>query len=342
MIMRRRSPTRPRSSRSTSTSRSPPQLTDPRKLTEAQAQQLIADGQADLLGHRQHPLGRDRQPRDADGAGLSAGGRRDAVHPAHPQQRHHRCITPVARSGRPREAGGQPATTRKKTDEAAPPLVYWGKYVAHDNNRDGMGRRPEAHAEHPERRSSTGIRRCCTTCTSRCRTSTRPPAPGPTTQRSTRSRSTSGGCWRRHEVSEMTKRGVPGRVDRRLLRRLGAELPVLHRQHAQLHRPVLRDAELRPAEPARTCRSARRRRAASGTGPTRRCRRSSGARATTSTCSSRALLFALQYVAKNKETLPRELLPEEQARGRARQDAGAVRLGHPRRPAPARRGRRRS
>lgn len=27
----------------------------------------------------------------------------------------------------------------KKTDNPRPPLMYWGKYVAHDNNRDGMG-----------------------------------------------------------------------------------------------------------------------------------------------------------------------------------------------------------
>ncbi|HEX5262080.1 MAG TPA: M14 family zinc carboxypeptidase, partial [Phenylobacterium sp.] len=27
----------------------------------------------------------------------------------------------------------------KKTGKPKPPLVYWGKYVAHDNNRDGMG-----------------------------------------------------------------------------------------------------------------------------------------------------------------------------------------------------------
>ena len=27
----------------------------------------------------------------------------------------------------------------KKTGKRAPPLMYWGKYVAHDNNRDGMG-----------------------------------------------------------------------------------------------------------------------------------------------------------------------------------------------------------
>ncbi len=27
----------------------------------------------------------------------------------------------------------------KKTGKPRPPLMYWGKYVAHDNNRDGMG-----------------------------------------------------------------------------------------------------------------------------------------------------------------------------------------------------------
>ncbi len=27
----------------------------------------------------------------------------------------------------------------KKTKKTKPPMMYWGKYVAHDNNRDGMG-----------------------------------------------------------------------------------------------------------------------------------------------------------------------------------------------------------
>ena len=27
----------------------------------------------------------------------------------------------------------------KKTGKPRPPLMYWGKYVQHDNNRDGMG-----------------------------------------------------------------------------------------------------------------------------------------------------------------------------------------------------------
>lgn len=30
----------------------------------------------------------------------------------------------------------------KKTGKPKPPLMYWGKYVAHDNNRDGMGSSP--------------------------------------------------------------------------------------------------------------------------------------------------------------------------------------------------------
>ena len=47
----------------------------------------------------------------------------------------------------------------------------------------------------------------------------------------------------KYEVSEMTKRGVPGRVDVGVLRRLGAQLPVLHRELAQLDRPLLRDPD---------------------------------------------------------------------------------------------------
>ena len=29
--------------------------------------------------------------------------------------------------------------SQKKTGKPPPPLVYWGQYVAHDNNRDGIG-----------------------------------------------------------------------------------------------------------------------------------------------------------------------------------------------------------
>ena len=64
-------------------------LTDPRKTTEEQAQQLIQHREADLLGHERHALGRDRRARDAARAAVSARGRGDAVHPGDPQQRHH-------------------------------------------------------------------------------------------------------------------------------------------------------------------------------------------------------------------------------------------------------------
>ena len=56
--------------------------------------------------------------------------------------------------------------------KAVPPLLYWGKYVAHDNNRDGLGL-ALALTRNQMRRSSTITRRCCTTCTNRCRISTR-------------------------------------------------------------------------------------------------------------------------------------------------------------------------
>ena len=49
-----------------------------------------------------------------------------------------------------------------------------------------------------------------------------------------------------------------------------------------------------------------------------------------------ALLLGLQFVAQQPGNVPRELLPEEQARRRARARGGAVRLGDPRRPTAAR------
>ncbi len=50
-------------------------------------------------------------------------------------------ITPVDRGRRPREARRHLLLQREasREDEARLPLMYWGKYVAHDNNRDGMG-----------------------------------------------------------------------------------------------------------------------------------------------------------------------------------------------------------
>ena len=49
-------------------------LADPRKINDAEAQTLIAEGKAVLLGLRLDPLARNRLARDVDGDGLSAGG----------------------------------------------------------------------------------------------------------------------------------------------------------------------------------------------------------------------------------------------------------------------------
>ncbi len=66
------------------------QLADPRKTTAAEAEKLIAEAQADVLGLRQHPLAGNRLAGNADGTGLSPGGGRFAVHPEHPQE-HASC-----------------------------------------------------------------------------------------------------------------------------------------------------------------------------------------------------------------------------------------------------------
>mgnify|MGYP003694232411 CR=1 FL=1 len=65
-----------------------------------------------------------------------------------------------------------PGATRA---ELAADALYWGKYVAHDNNRDAMGVTLKLTAQRPRTPTSTGTRRCCTTCTNRCRISTTTP-----------------------------------------------------------------------------------------------------------------------------------------------------------------------
>ena len=116
-------------------------LTDPRKTTEAQAQQLIKTREADLLAHERHALDRDRRPGDA---AWSCAYRLVVEETPFIQQIRNNVITfitPVIEvDGREKhvdtvllqqEAAGGGAR--------ALPLMYWGKYVAHDNNRDGMG-----------------------------------------------------------------------------------------------------------------------------------------------------------------------------------------------------------
>ena len=113
------------------------QLTDPRKLTDAQAKQLIATGKPIYYAHGQHPLAGSRQPRDADGTRLPPGSRGVTVHPDDSQQRRSSCFTPASEvDGREKQVDNFRA---QAAGQPSPSMVYWGKYVQHDNNRDGIG-----------------------------------------------------------------------------------------------------------------------------------------------------------------------------------------------------------
>ena len=180
------------------------------------------------------------------------------------------------------------------------PLMYWGKYVAHDNNRDGMGQflaltrnvtktflewKPtvmhDLHEQSTYLYASTGT--------------------GPYNEQIDPITIDEWWLLAKTEVMEMTKRGVPGRVDLRVLRRLGAELHVLHRPLAQLDRPLLRGDGLRPREP-HGHRRRRRRPAANGSGPNPPLPTIQWGPRNNTNIQQSAILIALNHVAKNRET----------------------------------------
>ena len=113
------------------------QLTDPRKITEAQAQALIhtakpiywitsgihspETGGPEMLIELAYRLMIEETP-------FIQAIRNNVIV----------LITPVVETdGREKQVDSY--YYAKKTGKQRPPLMYWGKYVAHDNNRDGMG-----------------------------------------------------------------------------------------------------------------------------------------------------------------------------------------------------------
>jgi hypothetical protein len=101
-------------------------------------------------------------------------------------------VTPVVEvDGRDRMVDVVALERSLKVGRGGVPLVYWGKYVAHDNNRDGL-----VNTLRLSQNINAGFLHwrppCCTTCTRASRSSTRAPAPVRTTSSSTRSPSTSG------------------------------------------------------------------------------------------------------------------------------------------------------
>ena len=160
-----------------------------------------------------------------------------------PQQRDRRAHAGVG-GGRPREGRRRPARARSGT--ADPGMAYWGHYVQHDNNRDGIGKGlklTQQHAQDLSRLASDRVPRPARVG-DLLYVSTGTGPYNPIVDPIQVDRVVVARAERDHGDDEARR---AGRVDVRLLRRLGAELPVLDRRHAQLDRPVLRDAELRAA-----------------------------------------------------------------------------------------------
>ena len=245
-------------------------------------------------------------------------------------------ITPVVEvDGREKEVDTYYYSTRSAPRRVAQqPLMYWGKYVAARQQSRRHGAVPRAHAEH--RRSSARVAPDDPARPARGAdaSSTRRPAPGPYNDaaRSDHDRRVVDARRERRDGDDQARRAR--RVDVRVLRRLGAELHVLHRARAQRRSA----ASTRCRATARTLRRCARRdaRARSGSGRTRRCRSITWGPRNNTNIQESAMLFALNHVAKNSDTYPRELLAQEQARGRQGHERPDLRLGDSRRRSAAR------
>jgi hypothetical protein len=258
------------------------QLSDPRKTTEEQAQRALPDGQADLLADERHPLDRERRPEMLMELAyrLACRRRRSSSRSATTSSRSSRRSS----SGRPREAGGHLLLQQERAaGRGAPAAHVLGQVRRARQQPRRHGAVPQPHAERDE-----DLPRVAPTVLHDLHEqppiSTPRPAPAPTTRR----RPITVDEWwlspRRGHGDDQARRAR--RVDLRVLRRLDAELHVLHRQRAQRDRPLLRGQSYGP----RTAGDGRRHHDEPRVVParTRRCRRSSGGRATTPTSSSRA------------------------------------------------------
>ena len=227
-------------------------LTDPRKTTEEQAQQLIKtakpiywitsgmhsteNGGPEMLIELPYRLAVEETP-------FIQQIRNNVI----------TIITPVIEvDGREKQVDTYYFNKKRRAagEQQTLPLMYWGKYVAHDNNRDGMGQ-------------FLALTRNVTKTFLEWK---------PTVMHDLHEAVDLPLCLDRHRAlqradrSDHHRRVVAARQDRgdgddqargarrldlRVLRRLGAELHVLHRPLAQLDRPLLRGDGLRSREPHR-------------------------------------------------------------------------------------------
>ncbi len=243
-------------------------------------------------------------------------------------------ITPVIEvDGREKQVDTYYFNKTRAEGDARLPLMYWGKYVAHDNNRDGMGQflaltrhvtkvqiewKPtvmhDLHEAQTYLYASTGT--------------------GPYNEALDPITVDEWWLLAKTDVMEMTKRGVPGVWTYGFYDGWTPELHVLHRPHAQRDRPVLRSAELR----ARQLRGPRRRHddepgvvppesaaAVDQVGPAQQHQHPAVGRA-----------LRAQPRGEEPRALSRELLAEEQARHRGRARRARSTPGSSRRPSAAR------
>ena len=269
-------------------------LADPRtiKLDDAEADRLVGGDHADLLHHRHHPFAGDRRADRADGAGLPPRGRREPVHPEDPQQgrlrwsrRSSRSTAAIATSTSTAGTWPTPARTGRNT-------LYWGKYVAHDNNRDAMGLTlaltrnvlntyVDWHAQvlHDLHESVPYLY-----------DNTVGDGPYNAWIDPILAERVADDRLEQRQRDDQVRHA--GRVHARHVRHVVARLPDVHRRDAQRHQPAVRDVRQRRRRHASSGRCARRRRRAPGIGRILRCPRPSGRSATTTTtrrpgCSSR-------------------------------------------------------
>ena len=252
------------------------QLTDPRKLSDAEAKQLIATGKPIYYATGSIHTPETGSPEMLIELAFRLAVEESAVRPDDPQQ-HDRRAHAGDRSGRPREGGRQLQLRAWRTPASRRPAWSTGASTCSTTT------------------TATASASACTLTQNMLKT-----LPRLAPDRVPRPARVGDAALRldRHRPVQHRRRSDPdqrvvaaraerddgdgqaqraGRVDLQLLRRLGPELHVLDRRHAQLDRPLLRDAELQRPE----LRWSAATRAASGTGPTRRRRASCGGRAPT-------------------------------------------------------------
>ena len=94
---------------------------------------------AGLLHHRDDSLAGSRRADGADGARVSTRRGREPVHQEHPRQSHH--AHHADRRSRRTRSRRRPVQLAHEAPgpDVSRASIYWGQYVAHDNNRDAMG-----------------------------------------------------------------------------------------------------------------------------------------------------------------------------------------------------------